>query len=144
MFMDIAYIVAKRGTCDRARVGAVLTQENRIISIGYNGSKPGEPHCDEAGHLIKNGHCVRTTHAEVNCLMYARPNEERPSPLTLYVTHFPCNNCIDHIIWFNKITGEYIERIVYGQRYGRTIDQIEFKNKLHAEEGVLIEQLPRM
>lgn len=92
MFMDIAYIVAQRGTCDRANVGAVLVNpKNIIVSIGYNGSPSGEPHCDEAGHVMYEGHCIRTVHAEQNCIdkMDFLPSGE----YTLYVTHYPCMKC---------------------------------------------------
>jgi deoxycytidylate deaminase len=67
-FMDIAFQVAKRGTCDRARVGAIVVRERRILTTGYNGSPAGLPHCDDIGHLMIAGHCVRTLHAEQNAI----------------------------------------------------------------------------
>ena len=63
-FMKIAYAVSERSTCDRAFVGAVLVLEKRILTTGFNGSPAGQEHCDEAGHLMVDGHCVRTIHAE--------------------------------------------------------------------------------
>ncbi len=63
-FMKIAEDVALRSTCDRAMVGAVLVREKHIISTGYNGSPAGLEHCDDIGHLMVDGHCVRTVHAE--------------------------------------------------------------------------------
>jgi dCMP deaminase len=46
-FMDLAQHVATRATCDRKHVGAVLVRDRRIISTGYNGSIPGQPHCSD-------------------------------------------------------------------------------------------------
>jgi dCMP deaminase len=96
MFMEIAKVVAQRSTCDRARVGAVLVDPlNHVISIGYNGSPHGEPHCDEVGHLLHEGHCIRTIHAEENCVSHALiiSSPEMIHPFTLYVTHYPCIKC---------------------------------------------------
>ena len=62
-FMNIAREVATRSTCDRKHVGAVIVRDKTILSTGYNGSIKGLPHCDEAGHEMVEGHCVRTTHA---------------------------------------------------------------------------------
>src|SRR3989344_5606732 len=79
-FLNIMREVGKRSTCDRGKVGAVMTKENRIVATGYAGSPKGMPHCDEVGHLMKksfdeNGNikenCVRTTHAEQNAITQA-------------------------------------------------------------------------
>ena len=70
-FMDIAKEVAKRSTCPRASVGAVIVKDNRILSTGYNGAPPKEPHCTEVGCLMKNNHCERTIHAETNAIAQA-------------------------------------------------------------------------
>lgn len=114
MFMEIAKIVAKRGTCDRAQVGAVLVNEfNKIISIGYNGSPHGEPHCDEAGHLMFNGHCIRTIHAEENCL----EGVNLQGRFTMYVTHYPCARC--QIALFEGLKhDDGTMLVIYDQRYG--------------------------
>ena len=69
-FMNIATEVATRSTCDRKHVGAVIVREKTILSTGYNGSIKGLPHCDEAGHEMVDGHCVRTTHAEANAIVW--------------------------------------------------------------------------
>ena len=63
-FMRIAEEVASRATCDRKHVGAVIVRDKSILATGYNGSIRGLPHCDEEGHLMEDGHCVRTIHAE--------------------------------------------------------------------------------
>jgi len=70
-FISIAAEVAQRATCPRAQVGAVIAKDHRIISTGYNGTAPGEPHCTEAGCLMENNHCQRAIHAEVNAVCQA-------------------------------------------------------------------------
>jgi dCMP deaminase len=124
MFIRIADIVALRSTCDRARVGALLVKDNRIISVGYNGSAPGEPHCDEVGHLMSGGHCVRTLHAEKNAIQFATGLfAVGLGGLTLYCTHFPCMGCTLEIIktsFLYKETGRGIgiDKVVYKVPYG--------------------------
>lgn len=45
MLMEMAHIVAKRGTCSRLQVGAVFAQDGRVVVTGYNGAPPGLAHC---------------------------------------------------------------------------------------------------
>ncbi len=92
-FMDIATAVAARSTCDRAHVGAVIVRDKRILTTGFNGSPSGQPHCDEAGHLLVDGHCVRTLHAELNAILQAALHGVTLHGGTCYVTHFPCLGC---------------------------------------------------
>lgn len=70
-FLGIAKEVASRSTCPRASVGAVIVRDNRILSTGYNGAAPGEPHCSEVGCLMENEHCQRAIHAETNAVAQA-------------------------------------------------------------------------
>ncbi|MCI6157158.1 MAG: cytidine/deoxycytidylate deaminase family protein [Peptoniphilaceae bacterium] len=98
-FMDLARTVAARGTCDRAYVGCVLVnEEHRIVSTGYNGSVAGNPHCDEIGHTMRDGHCIATIHAEMNALLYCAKAGISVKGCTCYVTHFPCLNCTKALI----------------------------------------------
>lgn len=98
MFMQIAHVVAKRGTCPRARVGAVLVNNefNCIVSIGYNGVLSGKPHCEDVGCTMESGHCKHAIHAEMNCLdrsIIMKMGQD----FTLYVTHKPCEKCMRQI-----------------------------------------------
>jgi dCMP deaminase len=70
-FINIAEQVAKRATCPRAWVGAVIVKDNRIISTGYNGAPAGESHCTEQGCFIEHDHCIRAIHAETNAVTQA-------------------------------------------------------------------------
>lgn len=110
-FMGIAKLVAERATCDRAHVGAVLVRDRRIISSGYNGSLPGQAHCNDVGHLMVDGHCVRVNHAELNLIAQAALHGEKTEGTTCYVTHHPCLNCLKLLI------SSGVSRIVYGETY---------------------------
>ncbi len=110
-FMNIAREVATRSTCDRKHVGAVIVRDKTILSTGYNGSIRGLPHCDEAGHLMEDGHCVRTIHAEVNAIVQAARHGVRIEGAGIYVTASPCWSC------FKLLANAGIERIVYGEFY---------------------------
>src|SRR5512137_1146896 len=92
-FMKIAYAVSERSTCDRAFVGCVLVLDKRILTTGFNGSPAGQEHCDDIGHLMVDGHCVRTIHAETNAIIQAALHGVSTRGSTCYVTHFPCINC---------------------------------------------------
>jgi dCMP deaminase len=98
-FMQITELVASRSTCDRAWVGCVLVNDsNRIVSTGYNGSVSGNPHCDDVGHTMRDGHCIATIHAEMNALLYCAKEGISVKNCSAYVTHFPCLNCTKALI----------------------------------------------
>lgn len=88
-FMDIAHVFAKRATCMRLNVGAIVVLGRTIVGHGYNGVRPGEPHCagnDCPGKL----ECKLTAHAEYNALARA---SGAAGPLDLYSTDSPCYAC---------------------------------------------------
>ncbi|NOK18927.1 deoxycytidylate deaminase [Corallococcus carmarthensis] len=110
-FMDIALQVATRATCDRKHVGAVLVRDKTILSTGYNGAIRGLPHCDEVGHMMENGHCVATVHAEANAIIQAAKNGVGIDGATIYTTASPCWPC------FKLIANSGCTRIVFGEFY---------------------------
>ncbi|HEY4883976.1 MAG TPA: cytidine/deoxycytidylate deaminase family protein [Myxococcales bacterium] len=110
-FMQIAAVVASRATCDRKHVGALLVRDRIILSTGYNGSIRGMPHCDDVGHVLENGHCVATIHAEANAILQAARNGVRIEGADIYTTASPCWPC------FKMIANAGIKRIVYGEFY---------------------------
>ena len=110
-FMNIAAEVATRSTCDRKNVGAVIVRGKTILSTGYNGSVKGMAHCDEVGHEMYNGHCVRTIHAEVNAVAQAARNGVRVDQSEIYVTASPCYDC------FKIIVNAGINSIYFGEFY---------------------------
>lgn len=133
MFMKIAHIVAKRGTCDRAKVGAVISHRGRIISIGYNGSRPGKPHCDDIGHDLVEGHCVRTIHAEVNVINFAEEilaNATEELIVELFVTHLPCEKCCEYIAFTNHTSsGIRIRSVIYSHLYPKDLTEEELSKR---------------
>lgn len=124
--MNIAHEVATRATCDRKHVGAVIVRERSILATGYNGSLRGLAHCDDEGHLMEEGHCVRTVHAEANAIVQAARNGVRIEGSTIYVTASPCWGC------FRLIVNAGIVRIVFGEFY-RDPKIFEFSQKLGLE-----------
>ena len=113
-FMRIAVEVSSRATCDRKHVGAVIVRDKSILATGYNGSIRGLSHCDEDGHMMEDGHCVRTIHAEANAIIQAARNGVRIDGATIYVTASPCWGC------FKMIANAGIARIVFGELYRDT------------------------
>ena len=97
-FMGITFEVARRSTCNRAQVGAIIVRDRRILTTGYNGSPRGLPHCTEEECLVGGGHCVRTLHAEQNAIIQAALHGVSTSGGTIYVTHQPCLICAKMII----------------------------------------------
>lgn len=110
-FMRQCDLIATRATCDRKHVGAIIVRDRRILATGYNGSLPGLAHCDEIGHMMEDGHCVRTVHAEVNAVAQAAKAGVRLEGATLYCNTFPCWNC------FKVVVSAGIAEIVYDDEY---------------------------
>jgi dCMP deaminase len=110
-FMDIAREVASRATCDRKHVGCVLVKDKYIIATGYNGSVAGLSHCDEVGHMMLNGHCERTSHAEANAIVQAAKHGVSTDGCSAYITASPCWTC------FKLLASGGIKRIVFGEFY---------------------------
>lgn len=109
-FLGIAEAVAARATCPRKHVGALIVRDRHILATGYNGSLPGQPHCEAegVGCLMEDGHCVRTLHAETNAILQAR---ESLRCATLYTTASPCWPC------FRLAAGVGVVRVVFGEVY---------------------------
>ena len=125
-FMSQAELVASRSSCDRAAVGAVVVLNKTCIATGYNGSVAGLTNCDESGHLLEEGHCARTVHAEMNDLLQCARHGRATDGATIYVTHYPCLNCMKSILQAG------IKRIVYLNDYRNN----PISAKLASEAGV--------
>lgn len=110
-FMKIARQVATRSTCDRKHVGAVIVRDKNILSTGYNGSIAGMPHCDDVGHMMEDGHCVATIHAEANAILQAAKHGVRIEGADIYITASPCWNC------FKLIANSGIRKIYFDEFY---------------------------
>ena len=119
-FLKIVDTVSERSTCDRGKAGAVIVKGRRILSTGYAGSPPGQPHCDEAGHMMRrvvdeddnlSQHCVRTIHAEANALVQAAKFGIAVDGATMYAKFEPCYACAMIIV------GAGISRVVARKKY---------------------------
>lgn len=101
--MQIAGVVANRGTCSRAQVGAVIARHGRVLATGYNGPPSGLPHCTDPNGCsnldrIAEGGCVRAVHAEANAIAYSARHGIGTEGSDLYCTHLPCRKCAELII----------------------------------------------
>lgn len=128
IYMELAEKLALRSHCVKAQVGAVLTKDTRIVSLGYNGPPAGTHNCDlewpETGcPRDSKGSCSLALHAEQNAILYATKNNVSMQDATLYVTLSPCISCARVIF----TTG--IKKVYYKNSYA------SFKG-LQNDEGV--------
>lgn len=118
-FMDIARLVARRSTCLRRQVGAVLVKDKNILATGYNGTPSGITHCAETGCLreqlkVPSGErheLCRGLHAEQNAIIQAARHGVNIADATLYCTNSPCIICTKMLI------NAGIRRVVYLDGY---------------------------
>ena len=128
IYMNLASDLAARSHCVRAQVGAVLTKDTRIISIGYNGPPAGTHNCDEEWPdngcaRDSRGSCSLALHAEENAILYATRNGSNIAGSTLYCTLSPCIACA------RLILSSGIKTVIYKDSYA------EYKG-LPSDEGV--------
>lgn len=106
-FMEMAVLTAKRSTCLRRNVGAVIVKDKHIIATGYNGAPRGIAHCAERGGCIREKLGVPSgerhelcmaLHAEQNAIIQAATLGQSIEGATIYVTHQPCVICAKMII----------------------------------------------
>lgn len=137
IYMELAVNLAKRSHCIKRHVGAVLTKDTRIISIGYNGPPAGTHNCDlewqEAGcPRDSKGGCSLAIHAEQNAILYAVKNKATVDGATLYVTLSPCLSCA-RIIYTMGIT-KVIYLNSYAEHKGIASDEgVDFLRKFGVE-----------
>ena len=126
-FMGIAMLAAKRSKDPNTQVGAcIVSQENIIISTGYNGMPKG---CsddvfpwDREGAETKYPYVV---HAELNAVLNANGRDLRGS--RIYVALFPCNECATAIIQSG------VEEVIYlSDKYGDSMSSLASKRMLDA------------
>ena len=119
-FARIVEDVARRSTCFKRQVGAIIVNKDyEIVATGFNGNVRGAKHCDETGCIkdemgLKSGEgqewCT-AVHAEQNALIQAG-KQSRDS--MLYVNAFPCKICARLIVNAGikrvVISGEYTDK----------------------------------
>jgi len=97
-FLKLAMLASERATCPRMHCGCVLVSNKNVIATGYNGSIPGDDHCEDVGCLLVDNHCVRTVHAEMNAIVQAAKRGHPVDGGTAYVTNMPCTTCAKALI----------------------------------------------
>ena len=119
-FMEFAVLTAKRSTCLRRQVGAVIVQDKHVIATGYNGAPKGLEHCAERGGCLREQLGVpsgekhelcRALRAEQNAIIQAATLGHSIEGSSIYITHQPCVICAKMII------NAGIERIVVKEGY---------------------------
>ncbi|MBK7886209.1 MAG: dCMP deaminase family protein [Bacteroidetes bacterium] len=116
LYMELATNLAKKSHCVKMKVGAVISKDTRIVSLGYNGPPAGTHNCDEEWPETgcardRKGGCSLALHAEANAILYAAKNQITLEDATLYVTLAPCLPCA-RIIY---TTG--IKKVLYRDSY---------------------------
>jgi dCMP deaminase len=122
-FMDITRLVAKRSTCMRRAVGAIIVKDRRVLATGYNGAPSNVRHCAEAGCLrqqmdVPSGQrheLCRGIHAEQNAIIQAAYHGVSIKGAALFCTNLPCSICAKMII------NAGIVRIVYESGYADSL-----------------------
>lgn len=105
-FMDMVDVIARRSTCLRRQIGALVVIDRRILATGYNGAPSGLAHCLDVGCMrdsmkIESGtraeYCM-AVHAEQNCIVQAAIHGESIKGSTLYCSASPCAICMKMLV----------------------------------------------
>jgi dCMP deaminase len=139
-FMDITRLVAKRTTCLRRAVGAIIVKDKRILATGYNGAPANVRHCLEVGCMreqlkVESGQrheLCRGIHAEQNAIIQAAYHGVSVKGASLYSTTQPCSICAKMII------NAGIDTIYYDSGYADELAQ-----EMLSEAGLTLIQLTR-
>ena len=138
-FMEMAELTAKRSTCMRRQVGAVIVKDRHAIATGYNGAPRGIMHCEDRGGCLRQQLNVPSgqrhelcmaLHAEQNAIRQAAAMGHGIEGGTIYITHQPCAICAKMII------NAGITRIVIREGYPD-----ELAASILDEAGLAIEKL---
>lgn len=116
-FIEMAILAAKRSTCIRRKVGAVLVRNNHVLSIGYNGAPSGQAHCLTIGCLRDEMHIpsgtkqevCRAVHAEQNVIIQAGLHGVSTAHSIMYCTLFPCSICAKILINAGVVCVKYLD-----------------------------------
>ena len=126
-FMSIALLASQRSPCSRLHVGSVIVQNNRIISMGYNGYIPGAPHISR----VQDNHEQSIIHSEINAISDCAKRGVSLNGSKIYITHYPCINC------FRSIAACGINEVIYLEDYNNNPIVEELAN----DSGIQINKL---
>ena len=138
--MDITHLVAKRSTCLRRQVGAILVKDRRILATGYNGAPSGVAHCLDIGCLREKNNIpsgerhelCRGSHAEQNAIVQAATYGIPVREASLFCTNLPCSICIKMVI------NAGIKKIFYEEGYPDTLSE-----ELIKEAGITLTKVQK-
>ncbi len=139
-FMEIAYLISRRSTCLRRKVGAVIVKQNQILATGYNGVPSGIKHCSEQGGCLREKLRVpsgqrhelcRGLHAEQNAIIQAAVHGLSIKGGTIYCTTMPCIVCTKMII------NAGMEAVVYSEGY-----QDELSQEMMEQANIVLRLFP--
>lgn len=131
-FLGLAAYISSWSKDPSSQVGAVITDGNRIVSLGYNGFAAG---VEDKQERLGDRDCKLnlTIHAEENAMIFAKRDL---SDCTVYVTHPPCPRCA------SKLIQEEVGRIVYiapsEDFLSRWSDDLKLSSEMYREAGVEI------
>ena len=128
-YMDVAERFAQLSHAERAKVGAIIVKEDRIISIGYNGMPQNmDNSCEQDGETKPE-----VIHAEANAFAKMAQSNESCSGAVMFVTHFPCLHCAKQIVQSG------ISKVYYGRPYKAAVGSGE---QLLSSSNVGVECVP--
>ena len=130
-FLKLAMLASERATCPRMHCGCILVKDRFVLATGYNGSLPGQPHCEDVGCLVVDNHCVRTNHAEINALTQAAIHGVNIKGSTAYITNMSCTTCAKALI------AAGIKRVIVFSDFHDTL-----ATQFYTDSGVEIAKLP--
>lgn len=119
--MALAHLTAKRSSCSRRQVGAVLVRDRIPLMQAYNGTPMGAINCDDGGcprcasdepSYSGYGWCL-CVHAEVNAVALAAHEGIAVRGATLYCTLRPCLDCLKAVVQAGIRTIYYAETFDY-------------------------------
>ena len=131
-FLKLAMLASERATCPRMHCGCILVKDKHVVATGYNGSIPGDDHCDDVGCWVIDDHCIRTNHAEMNALTQAAKRGHSVGGATAYVTNMPCTTCAKALI------AAGIKRVVVFSDFHDTV-----ATKFFAKAEIKIDKIPQ-
>ena len=133
-FFQMAELVASWSKDPSTQVGAVITEHNRIVSLGFNGYPQGIS--DNAEIDNREIKLLKTLHAEENAILYAKRDLKG---CEIWVTHFPCPNCAAKIIQTGiSVVHSPIQNEDFLSRWG---DKIKLSEEMFTQAGVTIDWL---
>lgn len=136
-FLQVANVIAQESKCVSKKVGCLIVKDDRIVSIGYNGTPAGYLNCNEVHDQRGDVHSAWSQkyeiHAEMNALLYAAKNGISVDGSTLYSTLQPCWQCSKNLIQAG------VNRVVFSTKYDRLEEDDEKLQDFLSDNGILVQ-----